>query len=52
MVIYWFLFRVDFFSVVLILFEKWLGLGKRFQGKEKQPNLMVVDDKYDDSGVE
>jgi hypothetical protein len=37
---------------VLVLFEKWLGLGKRFQGQEKQPNLMVVDDKYDDSGVE
>ncbi len=51
MVIYWFLFRVKFFAVVLVLFEKWLGLGKRFQGQEKQPNLMVVDDKYDDSGV-
>jgi hypothetical protein len=52
MVVYWFLFRVEFFSVVLVLFEKCLGLGKRFQGQEKQPNLMVVDDKYNDLGVE
>jgi hypothetical protein len=37
---------------VLLLFEKWLGLGKQFQGQEKQPNLMIVDDKYNDLGVE
>jgi hypothetical protein len=37
---------------MLVLFKKWLGFGKQFQGQEKQPNLMVVDDKYDDSGVE